>query len=133
MLSVALIQASTGCAMVQVRIEPRYIAVRNLSTNNVALLYLAVPKLTMQKGKRYASISPVPREAMQSAQRPAGAAKLPDKIEVSWQTEQGEQFSQAVNLKSVLREFDRVTTEDTLIFIVRPDNSVEVKIEQVMR
>jgi len=135
LLSALLVQANSGCGAAQRmgRIEPQYIAVQNLSAHNIENLCLVAPTQSVQKGTRYASISPVPKGVMQSARRPTGAPKLQNRIEVRWETEQNGEYAQVVDFKSVLSNAEDVTEDHTLVFRIRPYNSIEAKIEQLKR
>ena len=129
----ALLLISGGllsCSSVDVaaRKEPNIIVVRNLSHDDLKTVYLsAVPK-DKQSAVRFGSVSPVPRGISQSVVRARNAPPLPPELLLRLTDKFGHDTVTRVIIKDLLSSATGADNE-ALVFVIKPDNSVEVSLE----
>jgi len=120
-----------ACTAVQLtrRAEPGTIVVINHCTTDLVFvsLHLQASDKVDVKGRRFGSISPVPRGAAQIYGRPSSPPPLPDTLQVHWQEDGGSSYSCRVSLIEALRESTGKTGEQ-LVFEIFPGGKVVAKL-----
>ena len=110
------------------RKEPKIIVVRNLSQDDLKTVYLSAVPEDKHSAVRFGSVSPVPRGISQSVVRARNAPPLPPELLLRLTDRLGHDTVARVFIKDLLSSSTGVDNE-ALVFVIKPDNSVEVSLE----
>ena len=112
--------------------EPAVLIIRNHSGQDIDTVTVSAAQGNAASGRRYGSISPVPRGASQVFVRPRSAPRLPKHLRLAWDIPGGKQIVREVALKPALggRPSSRPAVDSmALVFEIRADHSVETYAE----
>lgn len=132
-LAVVLL-VSAGCVTVEqpAKKEPAIIAVRNLGYDDLSHVHLsAVPK-QQDSATRFGSVSPVPRGITQSVVRARKAPPLPAEMLVRWTSKNGKEYRQQISLQPLI-EKSTGREDEILLFVIQPDQRVDVMLDYVKK
>ena len=110
------------------RKEPHIIVVRNLSHDDLKTVYLSAMPKDEKSAARFGSISPAPRGISQSVVRGRTAPPLPPELLLRLTDKYGHDTVTRVSIQDLLLRASGANNE-ALVFVIKPDNSVEVSLE----
>ena len=119
-----------SCTSVDVtaRKEPNIIVVRNMSHDDLKTAYLSAVAKDEKSAVRFGSVSPVPRGISQSVVRARTAPPLPPALLLRLTDKFGHDTVTRVFIKDLVASATGADNE-ALVFVIKPDNSVEVSLE----
>jgi hypothetical protein len=120
----------SSCVNVQptAKKEPNIIVIRNMSDDDLKSVYLSATTTGQHQAVRFGSVSPVPRGISQSLVRARTAPPLPSELLLRVTDKWDKETVVRVSIKELLLNATGADNE-ALVFIIKPNKSVEVRIE----